>query len=372
MTATLTTLDMDKVEKSEELFVATMLIASNKETKLTDSIVQEWADEGFPVVASTERFVKLYVGDNSFIKDIQRRVNRGGKITLRQARAVLNITVQTFNKVTPERVNTYRCFNCKTATFATASEVRTHYKACKKGITAPTAAPAAPQEPPAPHEYRCGLSNDRTGGRCDFKHTDYGVVREHKRAVHYAPLFEGVEPTAINLGELPDGRYAVPDLSPGKGDNDYHFLMVKRMKRRVMRSKKYRYGYITYGTEEVAEGTIEVRLWHGDAKELVGEQRPGENYRSDHLVNEFRVVLADPVASMMLFSKVIGDCGRCGKTLTDPESRTRGIGPECIKHYNKFTGDPGKTSFEREYSKEELREKLVQIGREGSTSAAWL
>ena len=121
MTATLTTLDMDKVEKSEELFVATMLIASNKETKLTDSIVQEWADEGFPVVASTERFVKLYVGDNSFIKDIQRRVNRGGKITLRQARAVLNITVQTFNKVTPERVNTYRCFNCKTATFATAS-----------------------------------------------------------------------------------------------------------------------------------------------------------------------------------------------------------------------------------------------------------
>ena len=28
-----------------------------------------------------------------------------------------------------------------------------------------------------------------------------------------------------------------------------------------------------------------------------------------------------------------GSCCRCGRTLTHPESLTRGIGPECIKHF---------------------------------------
>lgn len=30
-----------------------------------------------------------------------------------------------------------------------------------------------------------------------------------------------------------------------------------------------------------------------------------------------------------------GRCGRCGRTLTTPESISRGIGPECIKFYAK-------------------------------------
>jgi hypothetical protein len=30
-----------------------------------------------------------------------------------------------------------------------------------------------------------------------------------------------------------------------------------------------------------------------------------------------------------LFGKLTGRCGFCGKTLTDPDSKMRGIGPEC-------------------------------------------
>lgn len=31
------------------------------------------------------------------------------------------------------------------------------------------------------------------------------------------------------------------------------------------------------------------------------------------------------------FGRLAGRCGCCGKTLTDPDSKMRGIGPECIK-----------------------------------------
>ncbi|HTY35131.1 DUF6011 domain-containing protein [Mycobacterium sp.] len=31
------------------------------------------------------------------------------------------------------------------------------------------------------------------------------------------------------------------------------------------------------------------------------------------------------------FGRLTGRCGCCGKTLTDPDSKMRGIGPECIK-----------------------------------------
>jgi hypothetical protein len=31
------------------------------------------------------------------------------------------------------------------------------------------------------------------------------------------------------------------------------------------------------------------------------------------------------------FGQVVGRCGCCGRALTDPDSKMRGIGPECIK-----------------------------------------
>lgn len=38
---------------------------------------------------------------------------------------------------------------------------------------------------------------------------------------------------------------------------------------------------------------------------------------------------ATPQASMALYGHSIGQCGRCGRALTDPESIARGIGPVC-------------------------------------------
>ena len=45
------------------------------------------------------------------------------------------------------------------------------------------------------------------------------------------------------------------------------------------------------------------------------------------------IICAAPILAMEAYGKLIGHCGCCGHSLTDPESRARGIGPECIKMY---------------------------------------
>lgn len=39
----------------------------------------------------------------------------------------------------------------------------------------------------------------------------------------------------------------------------------------------------------------------------------------------------DPKAAMELYGQQLGKCGHCGRTLTDEESRARGIGPICAQ-----------------------------------------
>jgi hypothetical protein len=42
-----------------------------------------------------------------------------------------------------------------------------------------------------------------------------------------------------------------------------------------------------------------------------------------------RRIAKDPQAAMLLYGKEIGSCGHCGRTLTNEDSRARGIGPVC-------------------------------------------
>lgn len=45
------------------------------------------------------------------------------------------------------------------------------------------------------------------------------------------------------------------------------------------------------------------------------------------------IINAAPILAKEAYGKLIGSCGNCGKSLTDPESRARGIGPECMKRF---------------------------------------
>jgi hypothetical protein len=42
-----------------------------------------------------------------------------------------------------------------------------------------------------------------------------------------------------------------------------------------------------------------------------------------------RLIAVDAHAAMIRYGQEIGKCGHCGRTLTDEESRARGIGPVC-------------------------------------------
>lgn len=42
------------------------------------------------------------------------------------------------------------------------------------------------------------------------------------------------------------------------------------------------------------------------------------------------IIAAGPEACMARYGQELGECGRCGKTLTDADSRARGIGPDCL------------------------------------------
>jgi hypothetical protein len=140
----------------------------------------------------------------------------------------------------------------------------------------------------------------------------------------------------LDLTDLPDGRYAVPDLS---GKNDYVFLMVRRVKKTIWRDKRYVWGKIITGGEWAEAGTIEVKEWSSDAKRLCGQQKPGDYYRGEFEV-ELKYVLAGPEPWSRLFGQMVGCCGRCGKTLTDEISRSDGFGPECITKTGYWTTRP--------------------------------
>lgn len=332
---------LDDLPKESEKFLEA-LFEKAPMSYFKDWIIVKMIDAELPVIEATEAWLKSYKGFNSFVQDVARKTVKGNKqLTPRQARALINVACKERKegnsvsigaspapspaaKPAPalEKVTLLVCYKCNQP-FHTWSDLNAH------------------KESAHPREYKCS---------CGHVTTDVEVARSHRKE-HYKPLFDGVPQTGIDLNLIPTGRYAVPDLAPGS--TDYIFLMVTRIKRDHTRSKKFRYGWKSYGSERVATGTLEVRQWRGDTKELIGEQRPGETYRGTH-TEEFQMILQDPVASTKLFGRLIEACGRCGRTLTDPDSRRDGIGPECIKHY-----DDGATKIHSTETVEELAAKLV-------------
>lgn len=277
-------------------------VFENIDRKLVEADIVQYKEHGIDLELAARLWTSEYSGKISFMADMKSYVTRGKALTQGQTRAVLNI-------MRAEHLD-------------------------KMGI------PSGDQ--PALH-LECFVCGD-TFGTWDalLAHKS----QEHGRAstVVEAPLEDGSESVAvientssklgIDLSNLPDGRYCAPDPS---GKNDYIFLMVKRIRKTAERDRRYVYGTRPTGREVVLAGTIEVKEWSSDSKELIGEQKPGDTYRGAY-EEQLSLIMMNPEAFGLLFGKLSGHCCICGKTLTDETSRAIGMGLDCERKESYWRG----------------------------------
>lgn len=133
-------------------------------------------------------------------------------------------------------------------------------------------------------------------------------ARATVRTVQPAQTVAVTVPTdAIDLRNLPDGRYAVPN-----GDT--------RLKVLINRSDKPEWEGFIFVSDAAAYGQ----------RQKYGMQAAGRMYRGK-IEEQLRAILADPKAATVAYGRLTNHCGCCGRPLEDAESVTRGIGPVCAE-----------------------------------------
>lgn len=113
---------------------------------------------------------------------------------------------------------------------------------------------------------------------------------------HPAPTVDATAPTGPRTADVPAGRYAVPNA-----EGVLRFYKVDR-------PTEGRWAGYTFVKMYVSDQTVPVRTGRDDVLRRIAE---------------------DPKAAMLRFGQEIGQCGHCGRTLTDEASRAAGIGPVC-------------------------------------------
>lgn len=142
--------------------------------------------------------------------------------------------------------------------------------------------------------------------RIRFPKVTEASIREWAKTVHYSEVSEKInwlrtlwnKPVA-KAPEVPAGRYAVTG-------NEGHTVFVK----------------VDRPTEGSYAGRTFVKIQASDELHPVRDDRT-----RDALL---RKILADGVeAASKRYGHELNHCGVCGRTLTDADSRTAGIGPKC-------------------------------------------
>lgn len=169
-----------------------------------------------------------------------------------------------------------------------------------------TPAAPTPVAPTSPGQFECYTCHDKFDSMPD--------LMDHKKTAHPAGVASAAlappAPTAVAAPAPAPVVYPIPE--PG-----YYMANV------------------------LVNGEIMMRFYrvtkkrNSDIKRFV--RQSGDNWINWIEPTERRMaaalICAAPTLAMEAYGKLLGVCGCCGRSLTDPESRARGIGPECIKKF---------------------------------------
>jgi len=128
---------------------------------------------------------------------------------------------------------------------------------------------------------------------------------------------------AVDWHDVPKGFYA---LHVYETDEPYELLGYKLFERKVPRTFK---NGRTVGRDAWRRSYV---LAPGITPSRAAFDKLHENALDDTEYgrrSDIDDVLYDPDRARADFGKLTGRCGYCGRTLTDPNSKMRGIGPEC-------------------------------------------
>jgi hypothetical protein len=119
-----------------------------------------------------------------------------------------------------------------------------------------------------------------------------------------AAKHEAIAADALDIRPIPSGLYLVNDVQ----------LKVSNVANPA--SKWHGWVFVKRGPEEFRAGS----------------QKPGQPYRGENR-DELRAILKDGLAAAVAYGRKTGCCAICSRTLTDPESVARGIGPICAERF---------------------------------------
>jgi hypothetical protein len=147
---------------------------------------------------------------------------------------------------------------------------------------------------------RCGVRVEAEQGHIEQSDNGWKVLHnEPCKPKSKAPA--QVQIRTEQYAAIPEGRYAVKSLT---GHQDLDFFKVDKP------------------TQGTWAGQIFVRRVIGGHPDM--PVKGATKFAALDAILE-----ADPDKAMALFGQTLGYCGRCGRSLTDQESRAIGIGPVC-------------------------------------------
>lgn len=119
------------------------------------------------------------------------------------------------------------------------------------------------------------------------------------------------------LESIPEGYYAVqPDT-----ETPLSFLRLSRPKSKNI--------------SERWKGTTKIQTIHGPNLDIAWACWPNGQVRSykHGIEDKIMLLISNFQSAALRYAREIGHCARCNLRLTDEQSRRRGVGPECIKHW---------------------------------------